>query len=161
MFELGPFHSQRTTANTWSVVGQVYTILADGPRTGGQYALVEALVPPGSGTPLHMHTREDEAFYVLEGELTVTVAGRPQLLMPGGFLHAPRGIAHQFENTGPTTARLLVWIAPAGLERFFQEVGDPLLAGAREPLPVTAERLNRLLAVAPRYGVDIYLPGAA
>ncbi len=152
------FTATAPTASTWGVVGNVYAILAEGEQTGGQYTLVEALVPPDSGPPLHTHTREDEAFYVLEGELTVTIAGRPHVLTPGGFAFGPRNVEHTFRNTGRVLARMLVWITPAGLEHFFREVGVPLHPGTREPVPPTPAQIEKLLATAPRYGLIIRPP---
>ena len=146
---------------TVAIVGDVYTCLAGGAETDGAYLLCEARVLPGGGPPPHVHHREDEAFYVLEGEITFTTEGRAVPAGPGTFLHLPKGRPHTFRNTGETPARMLVWALPAGLEHFFAEVGQPLSGPDQPAPPVTPPDIDRLLAAAPRYGPEILPPPAA
>lgn len=145
---------------TVTLVGDVYTCLAGGTETGGAYMLCEARVPPGGGPPPHLHSREDEAFYVLEGEVTFTTEGKGVAMGPGGFIHLPKGRPHAFRNTGESPARMLIWALPAGLERFFAEVGHPLSGPQQPAAPVTQADIDRLLAVAPSYGLEILIPGS-
>src|SRR5262245_10756120 len=119
-----------------SVAGDVYAILASGEETGGAYALCEGIIAPGNGPPPHVHTREDETFYVLEGEITFTIAGNQRTAKPGDFFHGPRGIEHTLKNTGSKPARVLVTVLPAGLEKFFREIGDPLPKGSTTAMPI-------------------------
>src|SRR4051812_12594113 len=119
------------------VVGDLYTILASGEDTGGAYALIHAELPPGGGPPPHVHHREDEAFYVLEGVLTFQADGRDLTGKPGTWITLPRGSRHSFRNTGLATARMLIVVSPAGLERFFAEVGQEATDRTAAP-PVTA-----------------------
>jgi quercetin dioxygenase-like cupin family protein len=105
------------------VVGDHYTIKAGGEDTGGAFALIEALVPPGSGPPPHIHQREDEAFYILEGELLFHVDGHDIAAGTGSWITLARGSLHHFKNLGDQPARMLIVVTPAGLERFFEEVG--------------------------------------
>ena len=153
-----PFQRAFGDAPLLSVVGDVHALLATGVETGGAYALIETLVTPDNGPPPHIHSREEEAFYVLEGEVTSTVAGTPQVARPGTFVHAPRGIEHTFKNTGGRVARMLVMVQPAGLERFFREIGDPLPPGSTTPVPVTPAHVARIMEAAPRYGITIRAP---
>jgi quercetin dioxygenase-like cupin family protein len=139
------------------VVGDLYTILASGDDTGGAYALIHAKVLPGGGPPPHVHRREDEAFYVLEGELDFHADGRDIRATTGTWVTLARGSLHTFKNTGPGTARMLIVVTPSGLERFFAEVGQQATDRSSPP-PVTAADIDRLLAVAPRYGIEIRLP---
>jgi quercetin dioxygenase-like cupin family protein len=143
-----------------AIAGGVYDILAGGDETGGQYALVENTLPPDNGPPPHTHTREDEAFYVLAGEMTFTVGGREHLARAGTLLHAPRGVPHAYRNTGRTPARMLVWITPAGIERFFHKVGEPLPHSATEAPPATEAHLMKIVELAPKYGLTIHAPSA-
>lgn len=135
------------------VVGDLYTILSPGEDTGGAFALIHALVPPGGGPPPHIHRREDEAFYVLEGELTFHADGRDFAGTTGAWVTLPKGSRHTFRNTGSTPARMLIFVTPSGLEKYFAEVGVPATGG--DPPPVTPADIERLLAAAPRYGLEI------
>ena len=101
------------------------TFLATGEETGGAFFLAEIEVAPGGGTPPHIHHREDEAFHMLEGSLTIQVGGNTITASAGDFAFLPRGIAHSFKNTGDGCAKALVLTTPAGLEGFFAEVFDP------------------------------------
>ena len=144
---------------TIAVVGDVYRFLATGADTGGRYALWEAVVPPGGGPPPHVHSREEEGFYVLEGEITFTVNGEKIVATAGTFANMPVGTPHSFKNESDRPARMLISVAPAGLEQMFFEVGVPLAEGATTASPPTKDEIEKLLAVAPEYGVEILVPG--
>jgi quercetin dioxygenase-like cupin family protein len=117
---LAPRYCGPDDAPVLCVLGDTVRVFATGADTGGQYALVEVSTAPGGGPPLHLHTREDEAFYVLEGEVTITVGGVAHVLRPGCFAFGPRGVPHRFQNTGARPSRMLVFITPAGFEAFFE-----------------------------------------
>jgi quercetin dioxygenase-like cupin family protein len=142
---------------TVAIVGDVYRFLATGEDTCGKYALFEAIVPPGGGPPPHAHSREEEGFYVLEGEVTFTVNGQRVVATAGMFANMPVGAPHSFKNEGSRPARMLISVAPAGLEQMFFEIGVPLAEGATTALPPTKEEIEKLLTVAPRYGIEIKL----
>src|SRR5947208_9683114 len=144
---------------TVAALGVAYRFLATGEDTNGKYALWEAIVPPGGGPPPHVHSREEEGFYVLEGEITFTVNGERVVAGAGTFANMPVGTPHSFKNESDRPARMLISVAPAGLERMFFEVGVPLDEGATTALPPTQEEIEKLLAVAPMYGIEIKLPG--
>jgi quercetin dioxygenase-like cupin family protein len=144
---------------TVAVVGDVYRFLATGEDTGGKYALFEAFVSPGGGPPPHVHSREEEGFYVLEGEITFFVGDQRLVANAGMFANMPVGTAHSFKNESGKPARMLISLAPAGLEKMFFEVGVPVPPGATTAVPPTNEEIERLLAAAPRYGIEIKLPG--
>lgn len=143
---------------TIAVVGDVYRFLATGEETAGRYALWEALVLPGGGPPAHTHSREDEGFYVLEGEIVFLVGDKRMALSAGMFANMPVGIEHAFKNESSKPARMLISIAPAGLEKMFFEVGVPLPTGATTAPPPTQEEIAKLLQVAPGYGIEIKPP---
>jgi quercetin dioxygenase-like cupin family protein len=143
---------------TIAVVGDVYRFLATGDNTNGKYALFEALVPPGGGPPPHVHSREEEGFYVLEGEITFTINGERVVAGAGTFANMPVGTPHAFKNESGQPARILVSVTPAGLEGMFFEFGVPLPEGSTTALPPTREEIEKLLAVAPKYGIEIKLP---
>jgi len=140
------------------VVGDRYTIKASGEETGEAFALIEALVPPGGGPPPHRHTREDEAFYVLAGEIAFHADGRSFTAGAGSWVTLAKGSVHGFRNDGPGDARMLICVTPAGLERFFLEVVRPTVDGEEGPCPPTPEDIGKLLAAAPKYGLEIHAP---
>jgi quercetin dioxygenase-like cupin family protein len=150
----------RTPADgrTIGVVGDVYRFLATGEDTDGRYALWEALVPPGGGPPPHVHSREVEAFYVLEGENTFQIGSEQLVATAGMFVSMPIGCEHAFRNASDRPARMLIEVVPAGLEQMFFEVGQPVAPGAKSAPPPTPEEIDRLVAAAARYGVEIRLP---
>ena len=143
---------------TVALVGDVYRFLATGEDTNGKYALIEALVGPGGGPPPHVHSREEEGFYILEGEITFTVNGERVVATAGMFANMPVGTPHSFKNEGNKPVKMLVSVAPAGLEKMFMEIGVPLAEGATTALPPTREDIEKLLAIAPKYGIEIKLP---
>jgi quercetin dioxygenase-like cupin family protein len=143
---------------TVAVVGDVYRFLATGAETGGKYATWEAVVPPGGGPPPHAHSREEESFFVLEGEITITVNGELVIAGPGTFANMPVGSLHSFKNESSRTARMLISVAPAGLEQMFFEVGVPLAEGATTAPPPTKDEIEKMMAVASNYGIEIKVP---
>jgi quercetin dioxygenase-like cupin family protein len=142
------------------VVGDTYTFKATAESTGGAFALLEASIPPGSGPPPHVHGDEDEAFYLLAGALQISAGQDTFVAQAGDFVLLPRGTPHCFTNPGVGAARALILFAPAGFERFFDEVGAPARPGEQAP-PVSTTELHRILEVAPHYGASIQLPGHA
>ncbi|HWL10633.1 MAG TPA: cupin domain-containing protein [Planctomicrobium sp.] len=140
------------------VVGDTYRFLATGEETDGKYATVDALVPPGGGPPPHIHTREEESFLVLEGEITFQLGEERIVAGAGTFLNMPVGSLHCFKNESTKIARMLISIAPAGLEQMFFEVGQPLADDVEMASPPVPEEIQKLLEVAPRYGIGIRVP---
>lgn len=145
-----------------AVAGGTYTVLVAGADTAGRYALIDMLVPDGSGPPPHRHDFE-EAFHVLEGEVEVTVRGQAVRATAGQVLNVPANAPHRFRNVSGRPARLLCLVAPAGLEAFFGEVGDPV-ASRTAPAPALspeerAVRARRAAELGPRYGIES-LPAA-
>jgi quercetin dioxygenase-like cupin family protein len=155
---MNPTVRKSNEGRTIAVVGDVYRFLATGDETDGKYAMFEAIVPPGGGPPPHVHSREEEGFYVLEGEITFQIGDERVVATAGMFANMPIGTSHSFKNESDRPAKMLISVAPAGLEKMFFEVGVPLAEGATTALPPSQEEIEKLLAVAPRYGVEIRLP---
>jgi quercetin dioxygenase-like cupin family protein len=127
-----------------------------GDDTNGAFGLVEHWsMPTGFASPYHVHHLEDEAFYVLEGELAFVCDGKWIRTGAGGYVFGPREIPHGFKVTGTGPARMLLLCAPAGFERFVMELGEDPDAPAVEP------DIPKLVAVAAKYKIDILgpLPG--
>ncbi len=106
-------------------------IKAAAETTGGAFTLFEEREPVD--TPLHVHEREDELFYVLEGEHVIEVGEQEFRVGPGGLVFAPRGVPHAQRRVVPRTGRLLILTVPAGLEGFFRELADADRAGELGP----------------------------
>jgi quercetin dioxygenase-like cupin family protein len=138
------------------VMGAVLEIVIDGAQTDGAYAVAEDRSSPGFGPPPHVHANEDEAFYVIEGEYLFGSDEGEVRAGPGTFVHAPKGHLHWWRNAGDGPGRHLEIFVPAGLERMFEEIGDPVDDRDATPPPPDPARL---LEVASRYGVEFELPG--
>jgi len=151
-------HHVPGTGKTYSAVGDKYGMLATGEQTGGAYCLAEAVVPPGGGPPPHYHTREEEAFYVLEGEVTITVDGRTVIGTPGTFVQIPRGTPHAFKNQSAAPVRMLIQCNPAGFDKFMAEFATELSSPDAPPIPPSPAEIEKLLRVAPDYGIVILPP---
>ncbi|MCL4200961.1 MAG: cupin domain-containing protein [Pirellulaceae bacterium] len=141
---------------TIAVVGDVYRFLATGDDTDGRYAMFEAIVSPGGGPPPHIHSREEESFFVLEGEVTFRVGDEQIVARAGTFANMPIGSLHSFRNGTDKPARMIVSVAPAGFEKMLFELGQPVAVGEQAP-PPSRDEIERLLAVAPRYGIEVRL----
>jgi quercetin dioxygenase-like cupin family protein len=138
-------------------LGTLAVIKASTETTGGRVAVIEHLAPQGPASPLHVHRREDEWFYVIDGELTFWVGGSLIEAGPGSFVYGPRDVPHTFAVASPE-ARFLLVIEPAGFERFLRTLAEP--AGALT-LPPPASPLpdpEQLAAVAADYGIEILGP---
>lgn len=140
------------------MLNTLMTVKADADVTGGRFSLLEQLVTPAGNPPLHVHRDEDEAFYVLEGELDLVVGEERFSCAAGAFALAPKGIPHTYVVRSPV-ARLLVIGAPAGVDRFFRDVGER--ASARIVPQPTAPDVARVAEVAARYGIELVGPPAA
>jgi quercetin dioxygenase-like cupin family protein len=151
-------HVPAGTGRAYWGPGELMTFLATGEETGGAFFMSEISVAAGGGTPPHIHHREDEAFRLLEGTLTIQVGGDTIIASAGDFAFLPRGIAHSFKNTSDGYAKALVLITPAGLEGFFAEVFEPATDRSATPPPVTNELIGRARAAGPRYGMELLPP---
>jgi quercetin dioxygenase-like cupin family protein len=137
---------------TW-IVGDTMTFKATAESTGGGLAFLENLTAPGGGPPPHVHTREDEFFYVLDGSFEIRIGNETHAVGAGGFAYVPRGTVHNFRNTAETPSRILVGFTPAGMEGFFRESGRPATDDGAAP-PVDEDEIARTMTAAPKYGVE-------
>jgi quercetin dioxygenase-like cupin family protein len=134
------------------IVGDTMTLKATGESTGGSVVLFENLTAPGGGPPPHIHTSEDEFFYVLDGAFEIRIGDELHALGPGGYAYVPRGTVHNFRNTAETPSRILVGFTPGGIEGFFRESGRPATDDGPAP-PLDEDEIARTTAAAPKYGV--------
>jgi quercetin dioxygenase-like cupin family protein len=138
--------------------GDLYRFLAVKDETGGSYGLWEAIVPPGGGPPPHLHRNEEEGFYVIDGQVTVYADGMEIDAAAGSFVHMPRGSKHWFKNNSDTNAKMLVLVAPGGMEAMFQETGRPVENRNAPIPPLSDEEKQKILRAAPKFGIEVQKP---
>ncbi len=105
-----------------TALGSRYRFKVVGESTNGAYSLVEETLLDDEGPPMHVHEREEEAFYVLSGRGVFVVDDDRRELGAGDFVLVPRGAPHALARLGEEALRMLVITSPAGLEQFFVEV---------------------------------------
>ncbi len=110
-------------------LGVVFKI--SGTETNGLFSVVEHPIEPRALVPPHMHTREDELSYVLEGEIGARIGGQEFHAGPGSYLFKPRNIPHTFWNPTDRPARLIEFIVPSGMEKYFEELSALIRTGVR------------------------------
>ena len=138
--------------------GALVTFLATGEDTHGRFALIEVVGRRANVPPPHIHHREDETFYVLEGEIVVSVGDRTIKGTPGTMIFFPRDVRHSF-TIESEHYRILILVTPAGFEAWFREFSVPAPAMTLPPAnePAYGE-VQRMLEAAPRYGLEFVLP---
>ena len=134
-----------------NVLGEHGMVILSGGDTNQAVAVVRLTVPRLCGPPLHRHSREDEWFYVLDGEIALQVDGQRFTANTGGSAFVPRGTVHAFQNFRDKPAHLLVMVTPAGLDRFFEDV-TALNKGLSQPDFAGVEQLGR------NYGLELLGP---
>ena len=127
----------------WFAGGGVFTWKATAAETGGEFFLIEDNMVRGKRTPLHLHPNQDEALYVLEGELLVDVEGEQSRVGHGGLFFAPRGVAHAFMVVSQT-ARVLGLMTPGAGESFYRDAGEPFDATTDASRPPDWARLREV-----------------
>jgi quercetin dioxygenase-like cupin family protein len=143
-------------ASIW-YVGHLFTFLAESQDTNGQFSLIEMVIRQGFEPPPHIHHREDECYYILDGTLTFVIDGATIDAQAGDVVFLPRGVQHGFRLTTPQV-RAVVLLSPAGLEEAFRELGEPAEELALPPIPAGPPNLPRMLAVYDRYGIEFSRP---
>ena len=167
MFHIQPFirsaasikHQPKSTRYYFDV--GIGSVCLAGVDTGGAFCLLEVSLASGMGVPRHTHTREDEAYYVISGELEVTVGGEVFVLKAGDSLMAPRNIPHEIRNSGEVENHYLLVFSPSGFEEFIMAAALPAprnasaptqrqLQAANEDPSSAAENVHKLAA---QYGI--------
>jgi mannose-6-phosphate isomerase-like protein (cupin superfamily) len=151
-----PYILNRQEGQAVWFLGTLMQLKATGDDNGQTFSLIEQVLPPGFAPPLHVHHAEDEAFYILEGRLTFVCGEHRWQADAGSFVYLPREIAHGFLVEGETQARLLQFTAPAGLEHFHVEMGEP--AESLTLPPMAPPDMAKMQALAAKYHFDIVGP---
>jgi mannose-6-phosphate isomerase-like protein (cupin superfamily) len=133
--------------------GETVTFKAISTDTDGAYTLIEVIDQPQAGPPLHLHRREDESFYILEGTFAFEIGDLTMTATPGWFMTAPRGVAHSYKNIGTTPAKMLTLFVPAGIENFFEDLSKLTAAGTLD--------IDSIVAVSAKQGIEVVPPPSA
>lgn len=133
-----------------SPVGGEITFIVRGEQSNGALAVLEAIAHPGQGPPLHLHGREDETVYVLEGEFRWKLGEERPVTAPGSFVFIPRGLPHTWQCIGDQPGRMLITFAPAGMEGFFDRLAS-----------LTEFDLDAFRAAATEHGMEVVGPPLA
>jgi mannose-6-phosphate isomerase-like protein (cupin superfamily) len=130
--------------------GETVTFKAVSTDTEGAYTLIEVIDEPQAGPPLHLHRREDESFYILEGTFAFQIGDRTMTATAGWFMTAPKGVPHSYKNIGTTPARMLTLFVPAGIENFFEDLSKLTAAGKLD--------IDSIVAVSAKQGIEVVPP---
>ena len=150
--------SSQVAKSSWRVVshsqGEVHPVMGDPMRfimtaaqTGGAYAIAEQEIRPGNGAPPHIHHREDETFYILDGSFLVVIDGQEYRVSKGDFVHVPRGSVRSFTNIGQSNGRLLIHHCPGMASDFYIGMGK---------LPFPPD-LNDIAKLATAHGIELVM----
>ena len=146
-----PYAFTREEGEALWFLGVPTRVLATAKQTGGAFGLIEQVIPAGEASPWHMHHTEDEAFYVVEGQMTFLCGDQKVQAGPGTFVYGPRGIPHGFRVEGTQPARMLLQCTPGGFEHFIIEMSE--LAPSTGP-----PDMEKLMALAAKYNNEILGP---
>jgi quercetin dioxygenase-like cupin family protein len=138
-----------------AVAGQISTIVASKEDTGGTYSFIECKVFPGAGPVPHIQTREHEAIYLVEGQLTFTVDKERIEAKAGTFINVPPNILHTFKNETDEIAKLITILSPPGMEQFFVDIGVEVSEINVKPPPYTKEQIEKIPRLVAKYGMEI------
>ena len=137
--------------------GGLLTYKTTGDQTSGNLAVAEVRAPRDSGSPSHRHHREDEAWYILEGELTFWLGDEQRAASEGAFVFGPRMVEHRF-RVDSAEARFLLLLTPAGFEDFTRTCGSSATALTLPPPDLPERDIQFLAAAARNHGLDILEP---
>jgi mannose-6-phosphate isomerase-like protein (cupin superfamily) len=130
--------------------GETITFKAVSTDTDGAYSLIEVIDQPQAGPPLHLHRREDESFYILEGTFAFQIGDSVLTATAGWFMTAPKGVPHSYKNIGTTPAKMLALFVPAGIENFFEDLSKLTAAGTLD--------IDNIAFVAAKQGIEVVPP---
>ncbi len=137
--------------------GALAEIKATAADTAGQMTIVEVTEPPGAEAPLHVHRRDDEAFWVLQGDVTFEVGETTIEASAGDYVFGPRGIPHRF-TVGDQGCRMLFLLVPGGIEDVIRATSEPAPSRTLPPPPETeptAEEIEQLKAIVKEHGYEL------
>ena len=134
--------------------GALAEIKVTAEETGGLLSILEITEPPNAAGPLHVHYREDEGFWILEGDVTFEVGDTTIEAHAGDFVFGPRGIPHRY-TVGDAGCRMLFVVTPGGFEDLVREMGEPAATRATPPPSDEEPDMERVAKIAQKYGCEL------
>jgi quercetin dioxygenase-like cupin family protein len=128
------FKSSPSSENTRAIPGAVFHFLTRGYETNGGPSLIKITVQRGSEPPKHVHSREDESYFILKGSIRYSVGADEITVSEGEYIYLPKNVPHSFQLLSEK-AEVLMWISPAGLEQWFWDNSIPAADGNALPTP--------------------------
>lgn len=139
-------------------LGELAILRATGKDTDGRYMLVELWATKEGEAPWHVHHKEDEAFYILEGEMTIHVGKQTFKGTPGSFIFAPKDIPHMYTVDSPGYVRVLMFFSPSGFEDFIRATSIPAPSLVPPPPSTVEIDYEQVMGIAQQYGAEFVEP---
>jgi quercetin dioxygenase-like cupin family protein len=136
--------------------GSLAVLKTTAADTGGQLTIVEVTEPPGLEAPLHVHHRDDEGFWILEGDVTFQVGDMTIEASAGDFVFGPRDIPHRF-TVGDAGCRMLFIMVPGGLEDVIRATSEPARSRTVPPPPEEEPDIDRLKSIVAEHGYELLI----
>lgn len=149
---LTPVLTNRNLKNSYWYIGHLMSLLVSSKQTDGKYALLRATERKGLEPPPHTHTREDETFLILEGEVIYTVGNDTFNAKAGDVMFLPKNIQHSFKVQTETLETLML-LTPGGFENYFIEMSIPAKEVQLPPMPTSPPDIVKMNAIASKYGI--------
>jgi quercetin dioxygenase-like cupin family protein len=145
------------TENARAIPGAVFHFLAKGSDTEGRHALIKIIVQKGAEPPPHVHSREDESYFILKGSIRYTIGDNEITVAEGEYVYLPKDVPHSFEILSEQ-AEVLMWLSPPGLDQWFWNNSAP--SQDAKPLPVPqgpppADLIKHFVTSLHAYGVEM------
>ena len=138
--------------NSYWYIGHLMSILISGKDTNGAFSLIHGYEIRGLEPPPHVHTKEDESFYILDGEINYTVDNELFKAKRGDWIFLPRNVQHSFQVQSDQ-AEVIIHLSPGGFEEYFREMSEPAKALIIPPRPQGPPDVKRIIETASKYGV--------
>ena len=139
--------------NSFWYIGHLMSILISGQDTNGTFSLIHGYEIKGLEPPPHIHTREDESFYLMSGEINYTAGNETFKARKGDWVFLPRNIQHSFQ-VQTDTAEVLILLSPGGFEDYFREMSEPAKGMSIPPRPQGPPDVKKIVETASKYGVQ-------
>lgn len=146
--------SQSNGGKLYWITGDFWKIVANGKDTEDKYAIMDVTIMPKNGVKSHIHSREDEALFIIDGQFEVRYGDQKINPTNGAHLFLKRGISHSFKNVGNKEGRLLVMFTPAGCEKMYEELGIPVMDVKAFSRPYTFPNLIKAIQLLRKYGIE-------